>query len=272
MQHRQRDLAVLDVVADALAHDRLLAHEVEAVVDDLEGQADRVAELGQQRARLVAPAGVARAEFAGRAVEHGGLGARDALVGLLGHLEVVAQRRLLDLPHADAARGLGEHAARQARGEVGREREGARVEEVAQQHRGLVVPALVDAGHAPAHLGAVEHVVVDQRGEVDQLDDRRDRGVLVGRVAGRVARQQHQRSAQLLAAEPAHVAGHVVHRARALGDLRLEDRTHARQAFADGLDQARQACIGGAHRRAASSSAGVFRLRKSSGSARACQA
>ena len=43
---------------------------------------------------------------------------------------------------------------------------------VAQQHAGLVVPAGVDGVEMPPHRGLVEHVVVNQRGRMDQLDRR----------------------------------------------------------------------------------------------------
>ena len=43
MQNRQGDLAILDVVADRLPDYALLANDIEAVVDDLEREADLLA-------------------------------------------------------------------------------------------------------------------------------------------------------------------------------------------------------------------------------------
>src|SRR6185436_9041929 len=88
----QGHLAVLDVVPDGLADGRLLADEVEAVVDDLEGEADLPAELPQEEPRVLPAARVARAELAGRGVEARGLPSADRLVVLLGEIEVEAAR------------------------------------------------------------------------------------------------------------------------------------------------------------------------------------
>jgi hypothetical protein len=74
--------------------------------------------------------------------------------------------------------------------------EGARVEEVAHQHAGGVAEDGVGGG-APATQGRlVDHVVVQQRGGVDELDDRGRQLVALGpSIAQGVGEQQHQRAA-----------------------------------------------------------------------------
>ena len=48
--------------------------------------------------------------------------------------------------------------------------EGAGEQEVADQHRGLVAPHRVGGGLAAAQRAVIDHVVVQQRGGVDELD------------------------------------------------------------------------------------------------------
>ncbi len=80
-------------------------------------------------------------------------------------------------------------------GDVGAERgrEGRRLreQEVAGEDRDDVRPAGVDAGHAAAGLGLVDHVVVVQRAEVDQLDRSGAGDGLVG--SGPALRAPHRR-------------------------------------------------------------------------------
>jgi hypothetical protein len=54
--------------------------------------------------------------------------------------------------------------------------EGARIEEVADQHRGGVAEQRVGRLVAAAQVGLVDHIVVQQRGGMDELDHRRQFG------------------------------------------------------------------------------------------------
>ena len=89
-------------------------------------------------------------------------------VVLLGAVDV---EEVLELEHLSAAQ-LAD-GRREERGDVGterrRQRRRAGEEEVAGEDRHDVAPAGVDAGHAAAGLGLVDHVVVVERAEVDEL-------------------------------------------------------------------------------------------------------
>ena len=57
---------------------------------------------------------------------------------------------------------------------------------------------------------AVDHVVMQQRGGVDELDDRRRLRYGAAGVAAGAGREQHQQRAQPLAARMDDVGGHLV--------------------------------------------------------------
>ena len=77
----------------------------------------------------------------------------------------------------------------------------ARVEKVAHQDRGRVAELGVGGRPAPAQAGNVDHVVVQQGGGVDELDDRGELDVLGRHSRPRAARtEQHEQGAQALAA------------------------------------------------------------------------
>src|SRR5690606_26911375 len=82
--HRQRDLALAEIVADRLAEDRLLAGIVERVVDQLEREPQVAAERLQCRAFLAPAAGNHAADFGGGREQGGGLGLDHREIGVLG--------------------------------------------------------------------------------------------------------------------------------------------------------------------------------------------
>jgi hypothetical protein len=92
-------------------------------------------------------------------------------VRLLGAVDVEEVLQLEHLAPAQLADRRGEQ-----RGDVGAERGGERrglgEQVVAGEDRDDVRPARVHAGHAPPGLGLVDHVVVVERSEVDELDRR----------------------------------------------------------------------------------------------------
>ena len=79
---------------------------------------------------------------------------------------------------------------------------------VAEQDARLDAPAGVDRRHVPAHRGAVEDVVVDQRGRVDHLHHGAEDVVGRRRLAAGAGRQQQQHRPQPLAAVVADVIDH----------------------------------------------------------------
>ena len=156
--------------------------EVEDVVDDLEAHPEVATEAGERVERGVADARDHAADPTRRREQRRGLALDRGRVVLLGAVDVEEVLQLEHLPAAQLADGGGEQ-----RGHVGAERRGQRrrasQEEVAGEDGDDVAPAGVDARHAAPGLGLVDHVVVVQRPEVDELagDGPGDR---VGRGSG----------------------------------------------------------------------------------------
>ena len=90
------------------------------------------------------------------------------------------------------------------------------VDPVAQQHRQVVPPEVVERGLAAAQRGVVDDVVVDQRRRVDELDHRGVGDLLLALVPQEARGEQQQGRPHPLAA--------------ALGDVvaRLVDERHVR--------------------------------------------
>ena len=89
---------------------------------------------------------------------------------------------LLHLALADEVGRAADPAAGERRFERGGQVEGVGEEVVAQQDGRLVAPLGVDRRGVAADHGLVEDVVVDERGRVDHLDDRRQHRVRRGQA------------------------------------------------------------------------------------------
>ena len=89
--------------------------------------------------------------------------------------------------------------------------EGAAEQEVADQDRRLVAPDRVGGGRAAAQAAVVDHVVVQQRGGVDELDAGGERQLPRAAIAAQPRREQGQDGPDPLAAGGDDVA-------RQLGD------------------------------------------------------
>ena len=121
----------------------------------------------------------------------------------LGQVEVAALQSLTQFAFADPVRRLTDQPAGagvvQRAGQV----EGVREQVVAEQHGVVNAPAGVDRADVPAHGGAVEDVVVDQRGRVDHLHHGAED--VMGRrdsAAGAGGQQQQDRPQPLAAVVP----------------------------------------------------------------------
>ncbi len=88
--------------------------------------------------------------------------------------------------------------------------EGARVHEVADQHARLVAEDVVGGGAAAALLRAVDHVVVQQRRGVHELDEHRRFDMFVVADAAGAPGEHAEQGAQALAAAADDVLGHLV--------------------------------------------------------------
>ena len=82
---------------------------------------------------------------------------------------------------------------------------------VAQQDGRLVAAEVIDRSALSPELGFIEHIVVDERGHVDHLDDGGDDGVGVDQFAAGFSGQQDEHGAEHFSAESAHVADERVH-------------------------------------------------------------
>ncbi len=223
---RKRHLPHGHVGAQGLAHLGLLAVHVEAVVHDLEGEADPEAEGVQgPDGRLPSPR-VARPHLGGGGVEDGGLLADDLEVALLGEVEVPPLAVLEDLPLADLGGDLGEVAGGEPVREGGAEGEGPGEEEVPEEHRPLVPVERVAGGDLAAEHRLVQHVVMHEGRRVDHLHHHGHRYELRVPLARAAAREEDEGGAEALPREALGVGHHLRHERMGGAALLPEERLH----------------------------------------------
>jgi len=203
-------LVVVDILARRLAERRRRLGHVEDVVDDLEGEADRVAVLGERLplARVRRAAGGAHQDAG--AQEGAGLPA--VHVGERALVKLAADARQVDrlaAGHAAAARGARQQRAQarlQCRGDAvvgGRQDlERERLHGVAGKHR-LGHPEADVHRRLAAAQDIVVHarqVVVDQRVGVDELDRAGCAQRRRTHAVDRIGRGEHEQRTQSLSA------------------------------------------------------------------------
>ena len=140
---------------------------------------------------------------------------------------------MLGLEDLPGANGVGGHRHRPAdfRGwETRRQLQRPGKEAIPEEHGDFVAPIGRQGQLAPADLGLVHDIVVDQRGQVNHLDDDRDGDMLVAGPAEGVGGQSHQGRAQVLALA---VEGVI----RVGGNFRVEGFDLVRQSPADGFQK-----------------------------------
>jgi hypothetical protein len=137
----------------------------------------------------------------------GGLVADHLQVARLVDVGVVAVHQLQHFAFGDHVGGVGQHAHHAHVVDLDHHLEGARVEEVADQHRRGVAEHRVGRAAAASQLRLVDHVVVQQGGGVDEFDHRRQQVMVVALVTERARHQQQQHRAHALAACADDVVG-----------------------------------------------------------------
>mgnify|MGYP003343033186 CR=1 FL=1 len=175
------------------------AVKIEAVVVDLIRHAELHTEFTQRRASRRSRAAEASAEIAREREKFGGLHRDDFEIVGACEAKIVAAIGLKDFAGADGLRRGRNDATnfrrRKTRGQPQRVRKKA----VAEQHGNLISPIRRERRALSADACLVHDVVVDERREVDHLDDDGDGGVLVGELAGGVGAKADERGPELLA-------------------------------------------------------------------------
>ena len=251
----QRLLLRAEVAPGRLAGHLRPAPDAEQVVDGLERETELAAE--RRRARRRRASSASESERADRRR------AREQRAGLRGlHLDALVERRVDAGLERHVGRLAGDHRVGRARqrGRAARRGERARLEQHAHRERLERVAdddRLADAEERPhgravtALAVAVDHVVVQQREVVDELDGDRARHADRRERAGRLGREDRQRGPDALAAAARRRVALLVGPAQVVADRRLQLRRRRRTASRS---------AGSVYSRARSSTAGTVRI------------
>ena len=141
----------------------------------------------------------------------------------------MAVKQLQHFAFCNDVRGFCQHRLNAHAADADHHLEGARIEEISDQHGRRIAEQRIGRLGTTPQLGFIDHVVVQQRGCVDELHHcRHFRPVHPGIAAG-TGRQQDQRRTQPLAARTDDVLGDLAHQ----NDIRMQpfpyddiERTH----------------------------------------------
>jgi hypothetical protein len=166
----------------------------------LEGDAEIEAEGFERFFLHLGAAGNHGAEPGGGGEQRCRLGGDDFQVSRFRGGGVVGRGELHDLALGDHGGGVGEDA-QHLQGTVAHHHlEGARKQEVTDQDARLVAPDRVGGGASAPEIRFIDHVVVKQRGGVDEFHRARQSDLAVASIAAQLGRAQQQHGPQPLAA------------------------------------------------------------------------
>lgn len=170
-QDGQGVFAVGEVGAECFAGACFVAGEVGDVVEDLVGGSEVASVSGTGVGVVGVVCGEVCAEAAGEFKEFCCLEADDAVILFECEAGVTALGILVNFAGADLACCSGDVVADVGGWVAGGEREGVGEERIAEQDGGVRAVAGGGGGGVVAQTGAVEDVVVDECGEMDEFDD-----------------------------------------------------------------------------------------------------
>jgi hypothetical protein len=227
----QGELALGEVAAGELARLGLNADVVDDVVGDLEGDAHGAAVGDQGVGGGLVAAGPGAGSGAPRD-ELGGLALDDVHVGGAGEVEAAAVEELEDLSFGHAGDDPGELENGAVAALFGGEAHGPGEADVAREDDAGVAEDRVGGGGAAALHGPVDHVVVEQRAEVEDLPGTHEAGD-VASVGSGTGAQRGQEGAQPLASGGVEELADAGHRRHGVGEQLTEVDLCVRHLGAD---------------------------------------
>ena len=139
--------------------------------------------------------------------QFGGLAPDHSEVFVLGGRGVLGRRKLHHFAFGDGGGGGRENVERAQRADLDHHAKSLAEQEVADQHAGLIAPQHPRRQLAATQLALVDHVVMQQRRGVHELDGGGELDMAVAGIAGEACHRQRQHRAQALAARRDQVVG-----------------------------------------------------------------
>lgn len=205
----QGRLAFGQIVTDVLAGIGFLAGIIEHVVDQLEGGAQMHAVQGERTLDLRLGMADDGTELSRSLEQLGGLVVDDLHVTDFVDIRIVTVHQLQYLAFRDDIGGIGQHLHDAHVVDCHHHLEGPRIEEIADQHAGGVAKGGI-GGIAPApQRRFVDHIVVQQRGGMNELDDGSQFVMMTAPVIQRTGSEQDQGRSHAFAAAVDDVFGNL---------------------------------------------------------------
>ena len=197
---RERQLPFLEVLTDRLAEFLFIGHIIEGIIRDLEGAAQSYPEAGQRLDPAVCCISENAAYGAGRRDEDGCLLLDDRQVFLFGDADVPRLHQLKNFAFRHRVRGGGNKLEDGQVSVVGHQPERFGVEKVSDENTCRIAPDPVCRSLAASGVRMVDHIVMEQGGGVDELDDGRHGVAALPAVPAKFGSGQKQEGPESLAA------------------------------------------------------------------------
>src|SRR5215472_559220 len=207
VNQRQRNFAFLQVAKNRLAELLRGGGEIEKIVDQLERQPGVLAVVGERLLFLFAQTAKHRAKARAAAEQARRFVGGQAQRIFLGYVDTANFFELNQLAFDHFLRQVDKDVENAEIALFEGHLEGLHVEPIASEDAAVIAPLCIGGGPAAARARAVDHVVVDKRSAVKQLDDRGKANGAAVAAAGIFRGKQQKRWTQSLATAAQQVGG-----------------------------------------------------------------
>jgi hypothetical protein len=203
---RKGDFAFLQIAQDGLAEFFGGGGEIEEVVNELEGEAGLMAVFGEGAADRIVAICEDGAKFGATAKKAGGFAIGKVGGFRLGEINAIEMGELEKLAFHHVLREVDENIENGEVAFLQSDFEGLHVEPIAGEDAHVIAPAGVGRGAATARVGAIDNVVMDERGAVNHFDDSAERNGGGALISAGASSKQKKRRTEAFAATFAEIA------------------------------------------------------------------
>ena len=231
VDQRQCGLALGQIIAHVLAKRIGIAAIVQHIIGYLKRGAEVHAVVSERTPRGCIAISQHSTELRRGAEQPGCLGLNDLYIALLADIRFVDVEQLHDLAFGNAIGGGGEDVHDVQTTDLHHHLERPRIEKIPNQHGCLVTPDRIGRAASAAQLGRIDHVVVQQRGGVNELDDGRCNQMRAPLVAAGACCEQDQLWPHALASRTNDVPAEPVNQGHLGAQPRPNQPVHTRHVI-----------------------------------------
>ena len=196
----QGHFPLTEIIARILAHGPRSTAPIQKIINDLEGNAQRIAILGKGLTICITAPRQNGARLGGRLKQGGSLAADHLHIGVLTGGDIHRGGHLQNLALRNRCRRIGENFQNIQILRLNHQLKRARKQIIADQDRRFIIPKQIRSRTTTALVAFIDHIIMQERSRVDKLYGRGQFNMALAFVSAQIGRRQSQHRANTLSA------------------------------------------------------------------------